>query len=85
MYRNIDTGKTISENKAEDYINDKFDELAEDEDIFEEWLSDRYSLLQIFNLDEEDKENIKENFIDYLWMEAKDTFLEGWEEIDEEE
>ena len=84
MYRNYNTGEIIDEIEAANYIGDEFDLLTED-GIFEEWLEDHYTRVQIFNFDQEAKEEAQENFLDFKQDEAKETFLEDWEEIDDEE
>lgn len=84
MYRNYNTGEIIDEVEVADYIDDKFG-LLNDDDIFEEWLEDHYTRVQIFNFDENDKAEVQENFLDFMWNEAREAFLEDWEEIDDEE
>ena len=84
MYRNYNTGEIIDEVEVADYIDDKFG-LLDDDDIFEEWLKDHYTRVQIFNFDENDKAEVQENFLDFMWDEARKAFLEDWEEIDDEE
>ena len=86
MYRNYNTGEIIDEVEATNYIDNEFQLLNdEDGDTFEEWLSDNYTRVQIFNLDRADREEANENFLDFLWDKAKEAFLKNWEEIDDEE
>lgn len=85
MYRNYNTGEIIDEVEASDYIDDEFYLLAEDDNAFEEWLDDNFTVLQVFNFDKNDKEEVQENFLDLMRNEAKEAFLEDWEEIDNEE
>lgn len=86
MYRNYNTGEIIDEAEATNYIDNEFQLLNdEDGDTFEEWLSDNYTRVQIFNLDRIEKEEANENFLDFLCDKAEEAFLKNWEEIDDEE
>lgn len=85
MYRNYNTGEIIDEVEVVDYIDDEFNLLNEDDNAFEEWLDDNYTLSQVFDFDENAKEEAQENFLDFMWNEAREAFLEDWEEIDDEE
>lgn len=85
MYRNYNTGEIIDEVEVVDYIDDEFNLLNEDDNAFEEWLDDNYTLSQVFDFDENAKEEVRESFLDFMWNEAREAFLEDWEEIDDEE
>ena len=85
MYRNYSTGEIIDEVEVADYIDDKFDLLTEDGSAFVEWLDDNFTVFQVFNFDENDKAEVQENFLDFMWNEAREAFLEDWKEIDDEE
>lgn len=85
MYRNYNTGEIIDEVEVADYIDAEFDLLTEDGSAFVEWLDDNFTVNQAFNFDENDKAEVQEDFLDFMWNEARKAFLEDWEEIDDEE
>lgn len=85
MYRNYNTGEIIDEVEVADYIDGEFDLLTEDGSAFVEWLDDNFTVSQVFNFDENDKAEVQENFLDFMWNEARKAFLEDWKEIDDEE
>lgn len=85
MYCNCNTGEIIDEVEVSDYIDSEVELLTEDGNAFGEWLDDNFTMFQVFNFDENDKAEVQENFLDFMWNEAREAFLKDWKEIDDEE
>lgn len=67
-YRNL---KTMTEDQAIKYLKEQEQTEYENEGEFETWLEDHYTQLEIFNMDEREKENIRKE-----WRESCKEYVE---------
>lgn len=76
----------ISEEQFEELVADRKAELEKDENEFEEYLSDNYSLREVFEMSEDEKAEVRAEYADKCVDWARDDLEEDWdyEEIETE-
>ena len=81
-----DNPDLISEEQFEELVADRKAELEKDENEFEEYLSDNYSLKEVFDMNEDEKAEVRAEYADKCVDWARDDLEEDWdyEEIETE-
>ena len=81
-----DNPDLISEEQFEELVADRKEELVKSEGEFEDYLSDNYSYKEIFDMDEDEKAEVRAEYADKCTDWARDDLEEDWdyEEIETE-
>ena len=81
-----DNPDLISEEQFEELVADRKVELEKSESEFEDYLSDNYSYKEIFDMDEDEKAEVRAEYADKCVDWARDDLEEDWdyEEIETE-
>ena len=81
-----DNPDLISEEQFEELVADRKVELEKSEGEFEDYLSDNYSYKEIFDMDEDEKAEVRAEYADKCTDWARDDLEEDWdyEEIETE-
>lgn len=81
-----DNPDLISEEQYEELVADRKEELVKSEGEFEDYLSDNYSYKEIFDMDEDEKAEVRAEYADKCTDWARDDLEEDWdyEEIETE-
>ena len=74
VYFNRDTYDIVGEPGKREWIEDWFERYFEDKEAFSEWLYDRYYAVELFNMTEEDKERVLEEYRESLGNQADEAF-----------
>lgn len=76
----------ISEEQYEELVADRRKELEKDDGEFEDYLSDNYSYKEIFDMDEDEKAEVRAEYANKCADWARDDLEEDWdyEEIETE-
>lgn len=76
-YRNL---KTISETQKEQYLKEKIRKINENNYEFEPWLEDHYTILEIFNMDDDKHCEISKEWREHCRQEVEQDFLDDYNE-----
>ena len=81
-----DNPDLISEEQYEELVADRKEELVNSESEFEDYLSDNYSYKEIFDMDEDEKAEVRAEYANKCVDWARDDLEEDWdyEEIETE-
>ena len=86
VYVNIEEGKILRQEDAEELIKERVQHSMELDDIFEDYLRDVkwYSLVEIWDMNEKTKNEILDDFKKHIESQEWEEFLccEGWELAD---
>lgn len=69
----------ISEEQYEKLVADRKEELVKSEDEFEDYLSDNYSYKEIFDMDEDEKAEVRAEYAVKCADWARDDLEEDWD------
>lgn len=72
VYVNWNERKVFSEDGYKEEINRRAEDFCADDDNFEEQLDRNYTSLELYNLKDNQKKELRKAFFDYAWCE------EGW-------
>lgn len=76
VYVNWDSQEVVGPEQAEELINEKHQELCNDDAIFEDFLTERYTICQIWELSDDERAEVLEDFNKLQREEAEDWFDE---------
>jgi len=76
-FRNL---KTMTEEQATKYLKEQEQIAYEDEEEFEIWLEDNYTQLEIFNMDEKEKQDIDKEWRESCKEYVEELFKDDYEE-----
>lgn len=63
-----------------EYVRDVAHSFEENDTVFDYWLADRFSLSNVFNMSEEDKKKIRNDYKEYCRERADEELTDdGWE------
>lgn len=63
-----------------EYVCDVAHNFEEDDEIFDDWLAEKFTVLGVFNMSEEDKKKIRNDYKEYCRERADEELTEdGWE------
>ena len=74
VYVNWETQEVVGGHQADEVIERKISEYLRGEDFLEEYLDNRFSLTDIWNMDEKKREETMEEYLEYLREQAEDWF-----------
>lgn len=69
----------ISKEQYEELVADRKEELEKDEVSFEDYLADNYSWKEVFDMDEDDKAEVRAEYADKCAEWARDDLEEDWD------
>lgn len=72
-------GTVISEEKFEEYVQERADELREEENQFESYLEDNYSCKEVFDMNESEKAKVRQEYLDKCEDWARDELEDDWD------
>jgi hypothetical protein len=72
-------GTAISEEKFEEYVQERAMELREDENQFESYLEDNYSCKEVFEMNEDEKAEVRKEYLAKCEDEARAEIEDDWE------
>lgn len=72
-------GTVISEEKFEEYIKERADEFKEDENRFEDYLEDNYTCKEMFDMNDKERAEVRQDYLDKCEEWAKDELEDDWE------
>lgn len=82
LYADWDNGTIINEKRAKENVWDEYYPNATSQDNFNEWLSENYSHVDLFNMSEDEKKIIQSEFREEMEDTAWQDFLaDGYEEV----
>lgn len=82
LYVNWEKGTILNEKQAQETIENEYYNDATSDDNFSEWLSENYSPVSLFYMDENDKEGVRTDFMKEAEEIAWDDFAaSGYEEV----
>ena len=63
-----------------EYVCDVAHNFEENDTVFDYWLAERFSVFNVFNMNEEDKKKIRDDYKEYCRERADEELTEdGWE------
>ena len=74
VYVNWETQEVLGPTQAEEVIGRKHDELCADDAIFEDYLTERFTISQIWALSDEERTETLSEFSEFQREEAEDWF-----------
>ena len=72
-------GTVISEEKYEEYVKERAEELREEEHQFESYLEDNYSCKEVFDMNEDEKTEVRQEFLDKCEDWAREELEDDWD------
>lgn len=82
VYVNWDTAEVVGPDQSEEVIERKFKEYLNDETAFSDWLYENYSLWEIWEMDDEEKVEIRKEYENDCKIDAEGWFDESFEEFE---
>lgn len=74
VYINWDTQEVVGPEQATGVIEKKFQEFCDDDAIFEDYLTEQFTICQIWDFSDEERANILSNFNSLQRLEAEEWF-----------
>ena len=74
VFVNWETQEVIGPNQVEETIDRKLSEYLENDDLLEIYLEERYSLSEVWKMDDKQKKDIMKDFIAYQREYVEDKF-----------
>lgn len=82
LYVNQEKGIILNEKQAQETIENEYYNNATNYDNFSEWLSENYSSVSLFYMSEDEKKDIRADFMKEMEDVAWDDFAaDGYEEV----
>lgn len=82
LYVDWDNGTILNEKQAEETAKNEYYASATSYDSFNEWLFENYSHAELFDMDEDEKKDIREEFMERMKEVAWSDFIaDGYEEV----
>lgn len=78
VYVNWNEQKILTENEYKEEINRCAEDFCADDNNFEEWLDMHYDPLELYNLEGNQKDEVRKAFFDYARDEEEDSGF-GWD------
>ena len=72
-------GTVISEKKFEEYVKERAEELRKSECHFENYLSDNYTCGEIFDMNENEKTEIRQEYSGQCENDAREELEDDWD------
>ena len=79
LYVNWDDGEILSEKQMESRLRERASDIFKDEDEFSEWLHDEYTISDIFNMNEEEKDQVRQKWGEACLESAQDELISGYD------
>lgn len=71
----------FSEKEAKELVRNVFSQQVTEDEIFDKWLSNHYCYLDLFNMKEDEKRNIRVQFMAEMEETVWQDFIDGYEEV----
>lgn len=82
LYIDWSGGKILSEKQAQETVENEYYNHATNDYNFNEWLSENYDYIDLFNMREDEKEKIRATFMEKMKETAWEYFTDdGYEEV----
>lgn len=81
VYVNWELHKVCNEEELQDNINSLAEDYVNDDERFADFLDGRFTTVEVWNLDNEERENIFGDFKDECYFEAGCSIERDWEAI----
>lgn len=81
IYVNWELHKVCNEEELQDNINSLAEDYVNDNDYFTDFLDEKFTTIEVWDLDNEEKENIFEEFKNECYFEARCSIERDWEAI----
>lgn len=82
LYVNWDSGIILNERQVEETVENEYYANATSYDSFSEWLSENYSPASLFDMNKDEKETIRADFMKEMKETAWNDFIaDGYEEV----
>ena len=72
-------GTAISEEKFEEYVQERASELRKDESKFEDYLEDNYTCKEMFDMSESEKAEVRQEYLNKCEDWAREEIDDDWE------
>ena len=72
-------GTVISEEKFEEYVQERANELREEESYFETYLEDNYSCKEVFEMNEDEKTEVHKEYLAKCEEDARAEIEDEWD------
>ena len=82
FWMDFEEERVIGKKELEERISDEVEEELKDHYAWEEWLSNNYDVLEIFNASEQKKKDIRAEYEEMVKKDALDEILDGLSEIE---
>ena len=77
LYVNWSDREILSENEMESRLKGKASAMVKDDDEFDDWLGEIYNCVDIFNMSEEEKAQIRQKWEEECLEYAQDGLISG--------
>lgn len=84
IYVNWETQEVLGPREVEEKIDEKYEEYTSDTFDFDDYLTENYTVTQIWNMNETQKDEVLENFYSLCRNEAEEWFDSNFCEYDVE-
>ena len=81
LYVDWSNNLIFSEKEAQELVRNVFSQQVKEDEIFDQWLSNHYCYLDLFNMKEYEKKNIRVQFMTEMEETVWQDFLDGYEEV----
>lgn len=82
IYVDWNNGTILNAEKAEEVMQTEYYPAVTDYDHFMEWLSENYTMQDIYEMDKDEKEEVRAEFLEEMQGKAWDDFLaDGYEKV----
>lgn len=82
FWMDFDEQRVIGKQELEERHSDEVEEELKDHYAWEEWLSNNYDVLEIFNASEQKKKDIRAEYEKMVKQDVWDELLEGLSEVE---
>ena len=82
FWMDFDEQRVIGKKELEERHSDEVEEELKDHYAWEEWLSNNYDVLEIFNASEQKKKDIRAEYEKMVKQDVWDDLLEGLSEVE---
>lgn len=79
VYVNWDYQQVMGGAEANDYIASCADDYSKDSSCFEDWLSDNYTMTELWYLSDEARDEAEKNFREFCREMAEEDFERAWD------
>ena len=79
LYVDFNDFVILSEKQAQEIVNNEYYSAAISDNNFEDWLFEKYNHVDLFNMEEDEKERLRTKFLEEMKETAWQDFLDRYE------